>query len=80
MYQVKVLDNISATWKAGHACSYAQAIDHFDAIQRKARSGERIQMDFVDVEITAIKLVEVGDAPDYRERNVLKYTEIRRKK
>lgn len=80
MYQIKMFDEITKSWKASHVCTYAQAIDHFDSVQRKVRSGDRLQHEFIDIEITALKLVEVGDAPGYRERNVLKYTEIRRKK
>lgn len=80
MYQVKLFDELTKTWKAGHACTYQQAIDHFDAIQRVARSSEKLLHEFVDVEISAVKLVEIGPAPNYRELNVLNYTEIRRKK
>lgn len=80
MYQVKMFDAISNEWKPCLACSYSQAIDLFDAIQLKARTGEKLQHEFEEIEVTAIKLVELGSPPDYRERNVVKYTEIRRKK
>ena len=76
MYQVKAL--IDKSWRVAQGVSfnttlpYAEAIDLFDQAQKEARAAAN--------GVDAIKLVEVGPAPDYRELNVLNYTEIRRKK